>query len=152
MPVIITLKNAVLDRTNVAVFSFTLLIASTAIKNIERIDIAPIDIPAVKRNVLNTLFSFALYAITIDKNIKDINIKNSTITNSTNTINIATTEKFPVIIVDNNSFKVVSVVGDANIISNAATKVTKPKVISIIAVKNFEVISSFFVTGRVCVK
>ncbi len=146
------LKNVVLESINVFDAKSTLLIAKTIIIIVARIVKARKENTVVNKNVFKTLFSLALYAIIIEKKMIEINIKNSTTTNIMNNAKTRAIEKLPTIIVDSKIFNVLNIVGDTNLIKSDAIKVKNPKVISIIAVKNFELTSCFFVTGRVWVK
>lgn len=152
IPVSIILKNAVLDNTRVDDVRLTLFISSTITITIVRIvSDAKDEIVAIK-NVLRSLFSLDLYAKIIEKNIIDKNIKNSTTTNIINKVMARITENSPDIIIDKNNFKVSRSVGEANIIISEITRVINPKSISISAVKNLELSSCVFVTGKVCVR
>lgn len=152
MPVSMIEKNAVGVITREALRISISLISRTHIINIDKIVIDTHDIKAVIRNVFNTFLSLDLYPITIEKKIIDINIKNSTTTSNIKSVKTQNKENSPTITVDNNNLSVVKNVGDENIISREITRQMNPNIISIIAVKNFDVIIWFFVTGRVWVK
>ena len=82
----------------------------------------------------------------------EINIKNSTITSATKSASTRMIEISPTIIVARRSLIKSSAPGPANIMMSESTRQAKPEAISIIAVKNFELMSSFFVTGKVWVR
>ena len=69
-----------------------------------------------------------------------------------NKVKTKTSEKFPDIRLERKIFKVSKNVGETNIIKIEIIKQAKPQRISIRLVKYFELISSFFVTGRVWVR
>lgn len=152
MPVVNILINAVLERANVDTERLTPLIKSTIIIKIDKTVIATKASAAVIKKALRNLFSFVLFANTIEKQIIEINIKNSTITKIIKSKRMQNKENSPTTTVEINSFNVEKNVGDANIINKETTMLAKPKSISINEVKNFDVIIWFFVTGNVCIK
>ena len=81
-----------------------------------------------------------------------INIKNSTTTRVIKSIITKNSENLPDMIIDKNISSLSNRVLEKNIINNETTRHTNPKLISISAVKNFDVIIWFLVAGRVCVK
>ena len=115
----------------------------------ERIEMDIKAIPAVSKKAFRTLFSFCLYAMTIEKKIIEIYIKNSTIIKTIIRIKKTYTDKSPITIVDINNCNVLNNFGEAYIIRSEIIKVPKPRNISIIEVKALEANNSFLVTGKV---
>ena len=135
------MKNTLLGSINIELKRFTLFKDKTITIAIANAVKQAKDINATIKNVFKTLFSLALYPMTIEKKIIEINIKNSTITNKINNSNVNPTEILPdtTIVINNPKFS--NIFGDAKVINNETIIHTNPKVISIIAVKNFEVIN-----------
>ena len=152
MPVITIDKIVGLDKTRIDDVNLTPLISKTAIKIIDRNISEAKAITAEIINDFKILCSFCLYPIIIPKKIIDKNIKNSTITRIMNSVRRSPSEKFPVTTDDRNNFNVSKNVGEIYIIIIETSKHANPEDTSIIAVKYFELISSFFVTGSVWVR
>lgn len=97
--------------------------------------------PIVIKNVLRIRLSLDLKPKTIEKSIIEINIKNSTITRVIRSVRDKLIETFSVTIDENISLRVFIKFGPTYIIKIETIKLANPVIISIIAVKYFELIS-----------
>ena len=145
----VTLIIALFENTKIELDKLIPLITKTITIMIESMVIEANAIAIVIKNVFKTRCSFDLYATTIEKKIIDKNIKNSIMIRTMNKVKIKTSEKFPDIRLERKIFKVSKNVGETNIIKIEIIRQAKAQRISIRLVKYFELISSFFVTGRV---
>lgn len=146
------LKNALFERMSVVLERLIPLSNRTIIIIIAKTARDAKAMAAVIKNDFKILWSFALCPTTIPKKIIERNIKNSTIINAMKSVNIKPTEKLPEIRLEIKNFIVSKNVGEMYIINIETIKQANPQSISINAVRYFELMSSFFVTGRVWVR